>query len=74
MKKIAIALTLCLAAIPAFAQKACEELKSEITAKIESHGAKNFQLEIVTADQVKDEKVVGTCEAGKKKIVYKKKA
>lgn len=74
MKKIAIVLILCLAAIPAFAQKACEELRSEITAKIEAKGVKNFQLEIVAADQGKDGKVVGTCEAGKKKIVYKKKA
>ena len=73
MKNTFAALALCLAALPAFAQKACEELKSEISAKIEAKGIKNFQLDIIPADQVKDEKQVGTCESGKKKIVYKKK-
>ncbi len=73
MKNTIAALGLFLSVFPAFAQKACEELKTEITTKIEAKGAKNFQLEIVAADQVKDEKTVGSCEAGKKKIVYKRK-
>ncbi len=72
MKNIVALITLCLIAFPAFAQKSCEELKSEISAKLESKGVKNFQLEIVAAEEVKDQKVVGSCEAGKKKITYKK--
>jgi hypothetical protein len=29
-------------------------------------------LSIVTAEEVKDQKVVGSCESGKKRITYKK--
>jgi hypothetical protein len=72
MRKIIAALVLSLTVVPAFAQKPCEELKSEITKKLEAKGVKNFQLEIVATGDVKDQKVVGSCEGGKKKIVYKK--
>ena len=58
---------------PAFAAKPCEELKSEIAAKIEAKAIKNYTLEVVPADQVGDRKVVGSCEGGTKKIVYTKK-
>ena len=73
MKKLVVVLSLSLAAFPAFAQKACEELKTEIAAKLEAKGVKNYQLEIVPTEEVKDQKVVGSCEGGKKKITYKKK-
>lgn len=72
MKKNIIALALCLAAGPVLAQKNCEELKTAIAAKVDAKGVKNYQLEIVPADAVKDQKVVGSCENGKKKILYKK--
>ncbi|MHB8502450.1 MAG: DUF1161 domain-containing protein [Candidatus Acidiferrales bacterium] len=53
--------------------KACEELKTEIANKLEAKGVKSYSLEIVAKDQeVTDGKVVGTCEGGTKKIVYKK--
>jgi hypothetical protein len=32
----------------------------------------NYTLEIVPADQIKDQKVVGSCEGGKMKITYTK--
>ncbi len=55
--------------------KACEELKSEIAAKLDAKGVKSYSLEIVPKDQeVTEGKVVGTCEGGTKKIVYKKTA
>ncbi len=72
MKKLAATLALCLLATPAFARMSCDELKSNIAAKIESKGVKNYQLEIVAADEAKDGKIVGTCEGGKKKITYRK--
>ena len=72
MKKVVALLALSLAAVPAFAQKSCDELKSEISAKLEAKGVKNFQLEVVAAEEVKEQKVVGSCEGGKKKITYKK--
>lgn len=62
-----------LIALPALAQvKPCEELKSEIEAKIKNNGVKDFTLTIVDKDQAEDGKVVGTCDGGTKKIVYKR--
>jgi Protein of unknown function (DUF1161) len=56
-----------------FAQaKACEELKSEIAAKLDAKGVKGYSLEILAKDQDTDAKVVGTCEGGTKKITYRK--
>ena len=72
MKQVVAALVLSLTVAPAFAQKSCEELKTEIAAKLEAKGVKNFQLEIVVPEEVKDQKVVGSCEGGKKRITYKK--
>ncbi len=60
----------CLAAQPAIAAKDCEELKSEIAAKIDANGVKSYTLEIVPNDKVGDAKVVGSCEGGTKKIIY----
>ena len=53
--------------------KPCEELKGEIDAKLKAKGVKGYTLEIVPADQVKDQKVIGSCEGGKKKITYERK-
>ena len=53
--------------------KSCEELKGEIDAKLKAKGVKGYTLEIVAADQVKDQKVIGSCEGGKKKITYERK-
>jgi uncharacterized protein DUF1161 len=33
---------------------------------------KKFQLEIVATEEVKDQKVVGSCDGGKRKITYKR--
>ncbi len=68
-----LAVALVLASPAAFAGKPCEELKSEIAAKIDGKGVTDYVLEIVPADQVGDKKVVGSCEGGEKKIVYSKK-
>lgn len=54
----------------AWAAKPCDELKGEIDAKLQAKGAKGYSLDIVAADAVKDQKVVGSCEGGTKKIVY----
>ena len=72
MKKLIVAVVLLLVATPAFAMKACDELKSEIDAKLKAKGVKGYSLEIVPNEQVKDEKVVGTCDGGTKKIIYKR--
>jgi hypothetical protein len=71
MKRLSLFVALALALPTVWAQvKPCEELKSEIAAKIDANGVKNYTLEIVANDQVGDRKVVGSCEGGTKKIVY----
>ena len=58
---------------PALAQrKDCRELKGEIEAKIKKNGVDKFSLDLVDADKQSDGKVVGTCDGGMKKIVYKR--
>ncbi|MGB2669279.1 MAG: DUF1161 domain-containing protein [Candidatus Acidiferrum sp.] len=73
---LAIAAVLCIPACSyAQAPKSCEDLKSEIAAKLDAKGVKSYSLDIVAKDaEVTDGKVVGTCEGGTKKIVYKKTA
>lgn len=62
-----------LLATPAWAQvKPCEELKAEIEEKIRNNGVTEFTLTVVDRDAPEDGKVVGTCDGGKKKIVYKR--
>jgi hypothetical protein len=58
----------------AYAQKkSCEELKTEIASKLDAKGVKNYTLNVVAADDVKDAKVVGSCDGGSKRITYEKK-
>ena len=65
--------TLVIAIVPAFAQrKNCEELKAEIAAKLDAKNVKSYTFDIVPAESVKDEKVVGSCDGGTKRIVYKR--
>jgi len=73
MKKLLILITAFAASTDAFAVKPCEELKTEIAAKIEANGAKAYTLDIVPTDQVGDRKVVGSCDGGTRKIVYARK-
>lgn len=58
---------------PALAQrKDCAELKSEIEAKIKNNGVDKFSLDILDKEAQAEGKVVGTCDGGTKKIVYKR--
>lgn len=57
---------------PMAAPKPCEELKTEIAAKLDAAGVKTYRLTIVPADQVDAQKVVGSCEAGSKRITYQR--
>ena len=77
-KVIIVALVLGLSGTAWAQKKDCAELKGEIEAKIKKNGVDKFTLDIVEADK-KDEgkgkaegKVVGTCDGGAKKIVYKR--
>ena len=58
---------------PVLAQrKDCGDLKGEIEAKIKKNGVDRFSLDVVDADKSSEGKVVGTCDGGTKKIVYKR--
>jgi hypothetical protein len=59
---------------PAQGPKACEELKTEIAAKLDAKGVKGYTLDIVAKDKDAEGKVVGTCDGGTKKIIYTKAA
>ena len=72
MRLIVLALGFSVGIASAFAVKPCDELKSEIAAKLDAKGVKNYELGIVPAAEVKQENVVGSCEGGTKKITYKK--
>lgn len=78
MKSLMKVGVLLLMSMAAYAQggKPCEDLKAEIGKKIEANGVKTYSLEIVAKDKdtEADAKVVGTCEGGSKKIVYRKTA
>ena len=74
-KLIIAAMVLGLSASSAWAQsmrKDCSELKTEIEDKIRKNGVESFTLAIVDKDAEAEGKVVGTCDGGTKKIVYKR--
>jgi len=56
-------------------RKPCEELKAEIAEKLDAKNVQGYSLDIVDRDaDVADGTVVGTCDGGTKKIIYKKSA
>ena len=57
---------------PGFAATPCEEVVKKIEEKLEKKGVKDYTLTVIPADEATELRVVGTCEAGKKKIVYKR--
>ena len=61
-------------AMPVFAGKPCSELQGEIDAKIRANGVPGFTLTVIdAADEAQaDGKVVGSCEGGSKRIVYRR--
>jgi hypothetical protein len=74
MKVLAAIGVLLFVSVPAHAQaaKPCEELKDEITKKLDAKGVKGYTLEIVAKDKDAEGKIVGTCDGDTKKILYKR--
>lgn len=57
------------------ARKSCDDLKAEITKKLEAKGVASYSLDIVDKDKEAPEgKVVGTCDGGAKSVVYSRTA
>jgi len=70
MKLVLASAALLFASTQAFAGKPCDELKTEIEAKLKANQVTDYSLEAVETDKVGDGKVIGSCEGGTKKIVY----
>jgi hypothetical protein len=69
MRTTIVTLALALAAGPVFATP-CDEVKAKIVEKVEKKGVKDYTIEAVNPGEEGDRRVVGTCEGGKKKLVY----
>ena len=69
---VAIAIAACAMAASASAKTTCEDLTAQIEAKIKAKGVKDFTLTTVAKDEKSDLRVVGTCDGGAKKILYKR--
>jgi hypothetical protein len=57
---------------PAVSGTPCEEVKAMIAAKLDAKGMKGYTLTAVAKEEVKEAKVVGSCEGGSKKIAYQR--
>ncbi len=71
-KPILLACLLAIVATPALARKSCEELKGEIEEKLKAKGVTSWTIDIVAKDEEKEGRVVGTCDGGTKKLVYRR--
>ncbi|KTC14056.1 hypothetical protein AO391_21270 [Pseudomonas marginalis ICMP 9505] len=74
MKKFLLAVgLLSIAGTALAAGKPCEELKSELAAKLDAKGVQHYSLDAVDKGTAgADAKVIGSCEGGTKEIVYKR--
>ena len=70
---LATATTLLLTQAAQAAPKPCDELKAEITAKLDEKGVKGYEITAVDNDKVGDANVIGSCDAGTKKLTYVRK-
>ena len=67
-----LALSASVVAVPAFAKTSCEDVIARIESKLKGKGVKAFTLTSVPKDEKTELRVVGTCDGGTKKIVYKR--
>ena len=54
----------------ATARKSCDDLKAEITKKLDAKNVVGYSLDVVDKGKEGDGKVVGGCDGGTKSIVY----
>lgn len=66
-------LSLTLGSAPAWAAvTSCEAIKDKISTKLAGKNVSNYALEVVAQDTQTKLRVVGSCEGGSKKLIYKK--
>lgn len=74
MPRMLLTLVLCAASAASHAAaKPCDELKTEIAAKLDAKGVKGYEIAVVDSDKAGDAKVIGSCEGGSKKLTYVRK-
>lgn len=73
MRHLLLPLLICTTCAAQAATKPCDELKTEIAAKLDAKGVKNYEIAVVDNDKVGDAKVIGSCDAGSKKLTYSRK-
>jgi len=56
------------------ARKSCEDLKGEISKKLDAKGVTGYSLDVLDKGKEGDGKVVGGCDGGTKSVVYSKAA
>jgi hypothetical protein len=69
LRQQTVAIAALLTALPSLALT-CEELRSEVEAKIRSSGVAQFTISVADTDAAVPGKVVGSCEMGSKKLLY----
>ncbi len=52
------------------ARKSCDDLKAEISKKLDAKGVVGYTLEPVDKGKEGDAKVIGTCDGGTKSLTY----
>lgn len=52
------------------ARKSCDDLKAEISKKLDAKGVVGYTLEAVDKGKEGDAKVIGSCDGGTKSITY----
>jgi hypothetical protein len=67
-----LAIALFLSSASSWARKPCEELKTEIAARLDAKGVSSYRLDIVAKDSQDERKTVGTCNGGSDRIVYQR--
>jgi hypothetical protein len=75
MRYLALPVLLAVLANPLAASaaiKPCAELEREIAAKLDARGVLRYELAIVAPDAVGDRQVVGSCDGGTQRIVYRR--
>ena len=72
-KLFAACTSLMLLPAASFAAESCDDMKARIEAKLKGKGVKAYSLDIVDKDAKSEGKVVATCGAGSKQIVYMRK-
>jgi hypothetical protein len=69
-RRLAVLLLLCAGVGPAFAAATCEELQQSIEARIRANGVASFTVTPVDAAASAPGQVVGTCDQGRRKLLY----